>query len=294
MTPGSGTDDGRVLHVRPLANRASYVASSVPGVDVLHAAFSDHRYDRHAHPTYAIGVTEGGGQAFRCRGADHATGPGLVMTFNPDDAHDGHAAGPDGYRYRMLYLAPELVLDTVRHAGGGRALPLFREPVAADRRLAAAVRRAAAALADPGASTLERESGVRALVEILTGAGGARPLPAARVDAALRRVREHLHDHLADDVTTAELARVAGLGRSYLCRAFRARHGTSLHGYQRALRLSRAAGLLAQGHPPAFVAAATGFADQSHLTRRLRAAYGVSPGAWRALTRRAGPLAAPR
>jgi AraC-like DNA-binding protein len=73
-------------------------------------------------------------------------------------------------------------------------------------------------------------------------------------------------------------------GYPYLRRAFRARHGTSLHRYQRGLRLSRAAALLAQGHPPALAAAATGFADQSHLTRWLHATYGVSPGAWRGLT----------
>jgi AraC-like DNA-binding protein len=286
------------LNVRPLpaGNVASYVASIVAGVDVLHADFRDHRYDRHAHPTYAIGVTEGGAQAFRCRGGEHASGPGLVMALNPDDAHDGHAAGADGYRYRMLYVAPELVLDSLRDAGGRPALPLFREPVMADGRLAAAVRRAARALADPDCSALERESGVRGLVETLAGAalGERRPPSPARAEAALRRVRDHLHDRLADDVTTDELARVAGLGRSYLCRVFRARHGTSLHRYQRGLRLRRAAALLAQGQPPALVAAATGFADQSHLTRWLRATYGVSPGAWRTLTSPPARRAAPR
>jgi len=35
----------------------------------------------------------------------------------------------------------------------------------------------------------------------------------------------------------------------------------------------------------AHAAAASGFADQSHMTRQFRATYGLAPGAWRALTR---------
>jgi AraC-like DNA-binding protein len=32
------------------------------------------------------------------------------------------------------------------------------------------------------------------------------------------------------------------------------------------------------GEPPAMAAAAAGFADQSHLIRKFKAAYGVTPG----------------
>jgi AraC-like DNA-binding protein len=47
--------------------------------------------------------------------------------------------------------------------------------------------------------------------------------------------------------------------------------------------VERARELLAAGEPPSAVAWATGFADQSHLTRHFRRAIGVPPGRYQAL-----------
>ena len=47
---------------------------------------------------------------------------------------------------------------------------------------------------------------------------------------------------------------------------------------RRVLRFRRAAALLRAGASPAEVAAASGYADQPHLSRETRALAGVSPG----------------
>jgi AraC-like DNA-binding protein len=52
------------------------------------------------------------------------------------------------------------------------------------------------------------------------------------------------------------------------------------HVYLNAVRLANARQLLLTGVPLATVAATTGFADQSHFTRRFKGATGLSPGAW--------------
>jgi AraC-like DNA-binding protein len=54
------------------------------------------------------------------------------------------------------------------------------------------------------------------------------------------------------------------------------------HAYLNQIRLERARQLLSAGEPSAQVAAATGFVDQSHLTRRFKGAFGVTPGQYRA------------
>ena len=98
--------------------------------------------------------------------------------------------------------------------------------------------------------------------------------------AKVRRVRQYLHDRFDRRLRLRELANLAGLNPVYLVRAFRSATGLPPHAYQRQLRINRAQVLLRRGESPANVAAATGFADQSHLTRTFRNALGITPAAY--------------
>jgi AraC-like DNA-binding protein len=62
------------------------------------------------------------------------------------------------------------------------------------------------------------------------------------------------------------------------------------HLYQTQLRLRHAKRLMLDGEPPAFAAASVGFADQSHLIRKFKAAYGITPGQYLGDRRRARAL----
>jgi len=82
----------------------------------------------------------------------------------------------------------------------------------------------------------------------------------------------------APDCILDRLAEVAGVSRSYLQRAFKARHGVSLHRYVVQRRVERARELLrAAALPAAEVALLTGFAHQSHMARWMRRLLGVTP-----------------
>lgn len=101
----------------------------------------------------------------------------------------------------------------------------------------------------------------------LRAAGGADPL-GLRVAAAL-----------ATGATVAETAARAGLDQRSLLR-----HSRHLFGYgpktlARILRMRRALALARAGMSLAEVAARTGYADQAHLTRDVRALAGVPPTA---------------
>src|SRR5882672_10066721 len=101
------------------------------GVDILRADASSHRYARHSHEGYALGVVEAGAHAFAARGAVWTAIPGSIVIVNPDDAHDGGPAARDGrYSYRMIYvdggvLTAALAEATGQPTGGGGAMPFF-------------------------------------------------------------------------------------------------------------------------------------------------------------------------
>lgn len=84
----------------------------------------------------------------------------------------------------------------------------------------------------------------------------------------------------SEGVTSA--AARSGVSREAYSRAFRRRHGLSPQPFRALLRLNAARRLLRAGVAPAAVAAETGFADQSHLGRDFRRAFGVTPARYRA------------
>ena len=257
-------------------------ADGVP-VEAMHAHFSSHVYHRHSHESYSFGVTETGAQAFTCRHGRHVSGPGMVMAFNPDDPHDGHAAGDGGFTYRMVHIWPEFFASLT---GAGRLLPLFRSPVLDDPGIARSLRRLHLALTGP-ASELERyerlTTTARLLVRHATGSGPAPGPPRPGCDPGLAaRIRAAIHDaDAATDLTADDLAAAAGCSRYAAYRAFQRAYGLAPSDYQRQLRVRAARRLLSAGTPPAAAAAEAGFADQAHLTRWFRRYYGITPGAYR-------------
>jgi AraC-like DNA-binding protein len=92
-------------------------------------------------------------------------------------------------------------------------------------------------------------------------------------------------DYLADrperNVGLDELAAAAGIGKFRLIRLFRERTGLPPHALQVAHRVRKARRLLEAGETIANIAAATGFADQSHLNRHFQRSLGVTPGEYR-------------
>jgi AraC family transcriptional regulator len=106
----------------------------------------------------------------------------------------------------------------------------------------------------------------------------------ARVARALSRrqtadVLDHIDAHLGERLTLAQLARFVGVSASHFKGLFKAAVGVPAHRYVMRRRVARAVELIqAGGLPLAKVAAATGFAHQSHLARAMRAVVGRTPG----------------
>jgi AraC-like DNA-binding protein len=255
----------------------------VPGVDLLRARFLTHRYNRHAHETFTLGLIEAGVEEFEYGGSLLRAAQGAVALLNPEIVHTGQAAGPGGWTYRVLYPAVDVVTGVAAELGWPRGTPSFPETVVYDERSARLL--LAAHVAAERGDRLASSSLLAAALAGLLGSHArpgpkALPRPGRRSPGAVAAVRDLLSERLTDPPRLDDLALATGMSPFALLRAFRDETGLPPHAYLNQLRVRLARRLLDRGLAPALVAAEAGFADQAHLTRHFKRVVGVPPGAY--------------
>jgi AraC-like DNA-binding protein len=257
-------------------------APSEPGIERIEAFFAGHAYDPHRHDTYALGFTISGVQSFDYRGCRADSRSGNAIVLHPDEVHDGRAGAEHGFRYRMLYIEPRLIAEAL--AGKASALPFLRSAVSSDPRLLNALFAALADLSRPF-EPLERDKIVARIADALLALDTSqRPPSSFAISAvAVDRARAFLDENFMRMVASEELEGVTGLDRYTLARHFRWRLGTSPYRYLTMRRLDRVKSAIIAGHSLAEAAFMCGFADQSHMTRQFKRAFGMTPGHWQAL-----------
>jgi len=254
------------------------------GVECLEAWFQGAAYHKHRHDTYAICLTTIGVQAFDYRGAAEISTPGQVVVLHPDESHDGHARTEAGFGYRIVYVEPALIFEAVQvlcaHAC---SLPFVRNPVTMNPKLSAAITSAFQGAREP----LAIDS---LIVQLAEGLIDADPcckhvsVPRHLDVAALERARQFLDAEKTRVVRSAELEAVTGLTRYDLARQFRVMCGTSPYRYLLMRRLDVAREQIARHWPLVDIALAVGFADQAHFSRMFKAAFGLTPARYAALS----------
>lgn len=258
-----------------------YTRPDVYGLEFLHANFVRHRYPRHVHDFYVVGIIEAGRQTFSYRRDKHATAPGGIIILNPDEPHTGESAAETGFTYKAIYPSANL-MRTVAAQITGRDVPLpfFTGPVIYDPALAARFLSLHQTLVAPGSGLFGETILLEFFATLIARYTDARFVAAGppRANTAIRTVRDYLEAHYAEPVSLDQLARLVSLSPYHLARLFSSQMGIPPHAYLESVRIRQARHLLALGQPLIEVALATGFADQSHFTQRFKRAVGVPPG----------------
>jgi AraC-like DNA-binding protein len=253
------TDSARFRHL-----------AQVPGVELYHAHISRYAFEPHTHEAFGIGAIELGAERFRYRGSQYVAPANSVITMNPDELHTGEAETAEGWRYRMVYLEPDLLEEVtgIRHWWFSDVLRI--DPLNA-RQINALIY-AMWHTDDP----LAQKGLLLDLID--TFRPFARHAPHMQESGhRFDRARDYLHDNYLHAVTLDELAQVMSLSPYHFQRQFKAHFHVTPHQMLMAIRLWRAKNFLTHGMPAAEVAAATGLVDQSHLTRAFTHRYGITP-----------------
>jgi len=241
------------------------------GIELYRAHIVHHAFEPHAHEGFGLGAIEAGVERFRYRGSEHLAPPDSLVLMNAGELHTGRAETAQGWRYRMVYVEPEVVAAVTGERGWHFTHAVGHDPQRARRvgRLLQQLWSASEPLAfDSLLFTLLAELRVHARV--------AQP---AAAEGALRfaPVVEYMRAFAGERLTLEQLAAVAGLSPFHFLRRFKATYHATPQQMLMALRLLEAKRRLAAGEAPAQAAAAAGLADQAHLTRAFARRYGVTP-----------------
>ena len=246
---------------------------------------SARHYGRHWHSTYGVGLLDHGAQSSASGRGKVDAYAGDLITTNPGEVHDGRPLGGPSRRWRMVYFDAAVMAGM--RAGVADAGIEFTRPVLQDARLLHTLRRLFAHLDEwrratgnsAGAEALACEESLAEVCGVLLDAHStAVALP--EIGGDVRLVRERLADDLLAAPTLDELAAMTGLGKYQVLRRFEKAYGVPPHAWLLLQRAERARGLIRRSTGLADAAAASGFADQSHMTRIFARQFGFTPGAW--------------
>jgi AraC-like DNA-binding protein len=231
---------------------------------------------------YAVVFVRRGCFVRNSAGGEHLLDPTLAYCMRAGDEQrydHPHAHGDD---CTAVFLSPELVASTW---GGELDLPSAPVPVTSavdirHRRLLVAARHGSDGdgLAEAAISLVADALDNADCGQVASGRPAAAKQRAALVDG----VRERL---AADaDWTLTELAAALAVSPHHLSRTFRAVTGETVSRHRMRIRTRMALDRLVGGeHDLAWIAAQTGFADQSHLCRVLRSETAATPSSLRAV-----------
>ena len=270
--------DERVAFARP---------RELPGVEILLAENSARRW-RVFHERYDIcTVLRGSGVEWTYRGKLHAMDvvrpdDGALMLMEPGEVHANRRA-TEAADFRVLSIPPEAVQEAAEELGMKAAQVHWRLPQCRDKSVVRLLYRLHSALDDPASNVLERQSRFAGALRTVLERCGEYPIARAGATgrARLLRARDYIWTHCPESIRLEELARIAGLSRYHLVRAFAAQFGLPPHAYQVHVQVEKSRRLLADGVSPAAVASEMGFADQSHFTRHFRRINGLTPAQYR-------------
>jgi AraC-like DNA-binding protein/quercetin dioxygenase-like cupin family protein len=239
--------------------------------EALLATEPDARFALHAHAEWSVGAILAGACEFACEGRAYRAVAGDVVVMAP---HALHTAGASADRFEMVmtYLPARWVVATVAMLARPVASPwcaTWNAPGLASR-LAAGVSTGRGELAE-------------LLAQILTLAAQRAPGQGTRqpADPRVEALRQLLQNDAPEPLDLPGLARGMGLSREHVHRLFRQAVGMAPGHYARLARIARAKAMLRDGHLPADVAVACGFADQAHFSRWFRRCFGVAPSRYR-------------
>ena len=241
---------------------------------------------KHCHQDYQIGFSPDTNGGYFYRGGVHPVPMGHFSILHAGEVHTTtrQAVWVEQPRsFWMLYVRPDqLAVLNASPRNRRLSLPFFTNPVINDCQLAKQFLEFFQVFQHEASKLEKTERLLVCFSQLIQRYAEQRAAPSVpgRDRGRVEQVQAYLNTHLSENISLAQLAQLVELSPYHLHHVFHQEVGIAIHQYQIHARIMRAKQLLHQGLPLRQVAKASGFADQSHLTRQFKRFVQVTPGCY--------------
>lgn len=254
-----------------------YKSSPISHMEIL-CCTDSFEFKPHVHTKYVVWLNTGCGEHYTIKGSKDILGTGEISVLEPGLVHSNHSISAARRCLRSFYIDPEFFHNLseqteikpqnnyfVRHCfkdpeSWGKLARIHDRMLTGSMDLSIDVQ-----ILDTFSDFLIRHS------------SQSPKLKNDFCDKRVKKIIDYYHAHIDVDIRLQDLAQIAGCTEFHLIRLFKHHTGLTPHALLVQIRLENARYRLEKGESIVQAALHSGFSDQSHLTRKFKLRYGLTP-----------------
>lgn len=257
-----------------------YSPSSLDGLEVLSCS-GNYSFANHLHDGYVLWLNSESGEHFSLNGTSDILAPGTIGIIEPGVIHANHPCLPGKRHLRSFYFSEKFFLNLYEEISGRvAAAPSLPTCVIKDHLLWREFIDLHNILFGSKDNFDIESTTISAFSNLSRRCGSSEQLGKIdfKKEPRIKTIVDFFHANIGRQFSLKELSSLVDCGSYHLIRLFREQKGMPPQAYLSQLRLEHARLMLEKGESITNAALSSGFSDQSHLTRKFKRRFGVTPG----------------
>lgn len=251
---------------------------ALDNTEVLSAHYVKQKFPMHYHDTFCIGILEEGSEILSFSSHKIIIPAHSIILINPFEVHSNYAVDADGWKYKMMYVNPDVMDYTASLMGFPKGKISFKQQSLWDDSVFRSIQALFSGLELRSQDIEDQFTDM--LKGLISRYGSVAHEDRQSGHDRMEAVRSVLDKQYGTKLYLDDLAKTAGMDKFSLIRAFKQFTGLTPLSYVVYKRVQKAKKLIAENMKLSHVALETGFYDQSHFTRYFKTYVGVTPASY--------------